>query len=214
MAATPSDGATARLVFRSRAVRVAGIIDFVVGFIVILVGSGLAVWGGNRNALPIGLTICIVGLIVLITGLSRVSARMEISKTHVTWTWSFSKQTLALVDLDDAALVVKGAPASGAAWSGFLGGGYIGVLALWLFDGFRAFLSSEPSLGSVELVVIKRYGGQVPIKPVGAWSTQPARSEAAQALDSLKIAIASSSRRRPVVSRNLRTDAWDELGEQ
>src|SRR5665213_2425916 len=194
MAATSIEGATAHLVFRSRAARVAGIIDFVVGLIVVLAGSGLAVQGGNRNALPLGLAICLVGLIVLLSGLSRMTARMEISKTHLTWTWSFSKQTLALEDLDDAALVVKGAPASGAAWAGFLGGGFVGVLAWWLFDLCWAFFNSEPSLGSVELIAVKHYGGPVPIKPIGAWSTRPSHSEAAQALDSLKTAIASSSR--------------------
>ena len=155
-----------------------------------------------------------VGLIALLSGLSRMTARMEISKAQLTWTWSFSKQTLALEDIDDASLVVKGAPASGAAWSGFLGGGFFGVLAWWLFDVFWAFFKSEPSLGSVELIVIKHYGGPVPIKPIGAWSTKPSHSEAAEALDSLKTAIASSSRRQQKSSRILRTDAWDQSGDR
>jgi hypothetical protein len=214
MAATSIDGATGHLVFRSRAVRVAGIIDFVVGLIAVLAGSGLAVRGGNHVALPLGLAICVVGLVVLLSGLSRMAARMEISKTHLTWTWSFSKQTLALEDLDDAALVAKGAPVSGAAWAGFLGGGFIGVLAWWLFDLCWAFVNSEPSLGSVELIAIKHYGGPVPIKPIGAWSTQPSHSGAAQALDCLKTAIASSAHRQPVVPRILQTDAWEQSEDQ
>ena len=214
MAATKIGGSTAHLVFRSRAVRVVGIIDCAVGLIVVLTGSGLAVLGGMRNALPIGLAICVVGLILLFFGLSRMTARMEISKTHVTWTWSFSSQTLALEDLDDAALVSKGAPASGAAWAGFLGGGFDGVLVWWLFDAFGAFFNSEPSLGSVGLIAVKHYGGPVPIKPIGAWSTRSSQSEANQALHCLKTAIASSSRREQDVARILRTDAWEQLGDR
>ena len=192
----------------------AGIVDFVAGLLIVLAASGLAVRGGNRNSLPLGIAVGLVGLIVLLTGLSRMTARMEIGKSHLTWVWSFSKQTLALEDLDDAALVVKGAPSSGSAWAGFLGGGFVGVLAWSLFDRCWRFVSSEPSLGSVELIVVKHYGGPVPIKPIGAWSTRPSHSEAAQALDSLRTAIASSTRRQPVVSRILRTDAWEQSADQ
>ncbi len=211
---SPVERATAHLVFRSRAVRVAGTIEFVVGLLVVLAGSGLAVRGGNRNTLPLGIAVCLVGLMMILSGLNRITARMEISKTHLTWIWSFSKQTLALEELDDAALVVKGAPASGSAWAGFLGGGFIGTLAWWLFDVCWGFVTSEPSLGSVELIVVKHYGGPVPIKPIGAWSTRPSHSEAALALDSLRTAIASSTRRQPVVSRILRTDAWEQSADQ
>jgi hypothetical protein len=214
MPTTTIGDTTAQIVFRSRAVRTAGIIDFVVGLIVVFAGVGLAVLGAIHNALPLGLAIGIVGLILLLSGLSRMTARMEISKTHLTWTWSFSRQTLVLEGLDDAALVEKGAPASGAAWAGFLGGGYAGVLAWWLFDVCGTFFNNEPSLGSVELIAVKRYGGPVPIKPIGAWSTRSSHSEANQALHCLQAAIASSSRRNPAVPRILRTDAWEQLGDR
>ena len=212
MSTTTIGDTTAHLVFRSRAVRTAGIIDFVIG--PVLAGVGVAVQGANRNALPLGVAACVVGLIFLLSGLSRMTARMEISKTHLTWIWSFSKQTLALEGLDGAALIEKGAPASGAAWAGFLGGGFAGVLAWWLFDVSCAFFNSEPSLGSVELIAIKRYGGPVAIKPISAWSTRPSHSEATQAPHCLQAAIASTSRRKPEVPRNLRSDVWEQSGDR
>ena len=83
----------------------------------------------------------------------------------------------------------------------------------WLFDVLSAFFKSEPSLGSVELVAIKHHGGPVPVKPIGAWSTRASHSEANQALQHLKAAIASSSHPAPVTPDILRTDAWDLPGE-
>jgi hypothetical protein len=210
MAAVATGSTSAPLVFRSRAVKVAGIIDFVVGVIVLLAGLGVAVLGGVHRALPLGLATCVVGVILVPTGLGRMTARMEITKTHLIWTWSFSKQMLALEDLDDAALVEKGAPASGASWAGFMGGGLAGVLAWWLFDVGVAFFTSEPSLGSVELIAVKHYGGPVPIKPIGAWSSRPSHSDANQALQCLKSAIASSARRKPTAASVLSIDAWDD----
>ena len=220
MAGTATRSTAAPLVFRSRAVWVAGIIDVVVGTAVVLAGLGIASMGevhgvhGVRKTLPLGLAICIVGLVPLMSGLSRINARIEITPTHVMWTWSFSRQALALEDLDDAALVEKGAPASGAAWAGFLGGGFGGVLAWWLFDVACAFFNTEPSLGSVELVVIKHYGGPVSVKPIGAWSTRPSHSQANEALHYLKAAIAASPRHRPKAATVLRVDAWDDQRER
>ncbi len=214
MAARTGEDAAGHLVFRSRAVRIAGTVDLALGIVVVLAGVALGVSGGTHDAVPLGVVICILGAALLVSGLSRATARMEITETHLLWRWSFSMQKLALEDLDDAALVEKGSPASGAAWAGFLGGGFAAVIAWWLFDVVSAFFRSEPSLGSVELIVVKHYGGPVPVKPIGAWSTRASHSEANQALGSLKAAISSSSLRAPVTPDILRTDAWDRPGGQ
>lgn len=213
MAAPSAGDAAARLVFRSRAVRIAGIVDLVLGIVALLAGVGMGLRGGNRNAIPLGLAIGVLGIIFILSGLGRVTARMVISRTHLTWTWSFSIHQLALEDLDDAALVEKGSPASGAAWAGFLGGGFAAVVVWWLFDVTWALFKSEPSLGSVELIAIKHYGGSISVKPIGAWSTRASHSEASQALQYLQTAIAASARRSPVTSELLLTDAWERPGE-
>ncbi len=207
--AAPREGeAAAHLVFRSQAVRNAGWVDLAIGLAVVLAGVGLGLSGGVRGAAAFGVAAGVLGLALLVSGLARVTARMEISRTQVAWTWSFSRQSLALEDLDDAALVEKGAPASGAAWSGFLAGGLTWVGVWWLFDVVRGFVTSEPSLGPVELVVIKHVGGPVPIKPIGAWSTRASHSDANQALDYLRFAISSSPRPVAAMPDILRTDAW------
>ena len=123
MAARREAEAGAHLVFRSRAVRTAGWVDLAIGLVVVLVGAGLVLSGGIRSRIPLGVAAVIVGLALALSGLARATARIEISRTQLTWTWSFSRRSLALEDLDDAALVEKGSPASGAAWSGFLAGG-------------------------------------------------------------------------------------------
>lgn len=55
-------------------------IDLAIGLTVVLVGLGLALLSGIRNAVPLGLAICIAGLVLLLSGLSRITARMEVSK--------------------------------------------------------------------------------------------------------------------------------------
>ena len=211
-ARTPADSAP-HLVFRSRAVRIAAAVDLAVGVVVILVGVGLGVSGGTRDAVPLSVVIGLVGVALLVSGLSRATARMEISKTRVTWTWSFARQGVDLVDLDDAALVEKGAPAPGGAWAGFLGGGIAMVLVWWLFDVVSAFVTSEPGLGPVHLVVIKHVGGPVPVQPISTWSTRASHSGADEALAYLQAAIAASPRRGAATPEILRTDAWEQPGE-
>jgi len=195
-------------VFRSRAVVVVGVVQSVVGLVLGTAGVVFASLGGPPRALPLGLVICVLGLLLLVTGFARMNARMELGPTEVTWTWSFSRQRLALDDVVDCALVEKGSPASGGAWSGFLGGGLVMVLVWWLVDVAAAFARSEPSLGSLELVAVKRYGGPVPIRPISAWSTPASRSQANQALQALQAARHVAPRRAPQELPILRHDAW------
>jgi hypothetical protein len=190
-----------------------GTIDVVVGLAVLAFGVGLAAAPGGGTALPLGLAISIVGVMLLLSGLGRMTARLEVTGTGVAWTWSFSRHELAFDDLDDAALVEKGSPASGGAWAGVLGGGFVSAVAWWLLDTVSAFVHSEPSLGSVELVLIKRYGGPVEVKPISAWSTRSSHSQANEALGVVQTAIAGSARPAPHRLPILRDDAWEQPGE-
>jgi len=210
--ADTAGGSTDRIqVFRTRAVRVAGLVDVVLG--AALAGGGAIVaTRGQRNGLPIGLTLSVLGLAIFVGGLGRITARLELSSTRVTWKWTFSKFEVSLTDLVDAALVEKGSPAPGASGAGFLGGGFYGVFIWWLLDLGVAFLSSEPSLGPLELVVIKRYGGAVSVKPISTWSSTSSHSEANDAVQAIKHAIANSADRMTPSApplAELRYDAWD-----
>ena len=203
-----------RLVFRTRAVLVAGLVDVVLGSVLLATGAGLSAWGGRRYGLPVGLTLSVVALIILLSGVGRVTSRFELSATQVTWRWTFSKSAVKLVDLEDADLVEKGSPGSGASWAGFLAGGLFGMAVWWLLDLAVAFLSSEPSLGPLELVLIKRHGGAVAVKPISAWSTRSSHSQAGDAVRAIKQAISASADRvsppAPPLAA-LRYDEWDPI---
>jgi hypothetical protein len=194
MAGTAGDDPTGRQVFRSRAVSVAGIVDVVAGGCVLIVGLVVVIGRANRDALPLGVAISVVGLILALTGLGRMAARLEVTATTVVWTWAFSRHELPLSELEDAALVEKGSPASGASWAGFLGGGFLGVLAWWLVELVAAFVSSEPSIGAYDLVVYKHHGAPVEMKPISSWSTRSSHSQADQALQAVRAAITASAR--------------------
>ncbi len=212
MAPTSTDGTDRTRVFRTRAVIVAGLGDLLVGCSLLVVGVTLAAVRGSRDALPLGLALSVVALILLLTGFGRITARMEISGSIVAWTWAFSRFTVALSDLEDAELVEKGSPASGGSWAGFLGGGVVAAAAWWVVGLAAAFLRSGPSLGPLDLVVIKRHGGAVEVQPISAWSTRSSRSQADEALHAVRAAIAASARRRPPEPPPLsmiRHDAWD-----
>lgn len=205
--AQPTDS-TSHRVFRSRAVFVAGVVDSVLGFSVGIAGAVLAGLGSSPRALPLGLAMIVLGIILLMTGIARMTARMELGPTEVTWTWSFFTERLALDDVVDCVLVEKGSPASGGAWVGFLGGGMFMVLVWWLVDVGSAFVHSEPSLGSLGLVAVKRYGSTTSIKPISAWSTPSSHSQANEALVALQSAIHVLARPTPKHLPILRNDAW------
>lgn len=211
MAAVSSEGTKPPQVFRSRAVLVAGLADLIAGGGIVCAGAGLAAWWGNRDALPLGLAISVVGLLLLLSGLGRVTARLEVDTTRVAWTWACSRQEVALADLEDAELVEKGSPASGASWAGVLGGGFLSAVVWWLVGLFAAFVGSEPGLGSYDLVVIKRYGAPLEVKPISAWSTHSSNSQAMEAVRAVKAAINGSVHRFPSQPPLpiIRSDAWD-----
>ena len=198
-----------RHVLRTRAVLVAGVVDFTVGIAVLVTGLGLVAWRGTRDALPLGLAIFVAGLILVLTGLGRMTARLEITHSCVVWTWAFSRHEVPLTELEDAALVEKGSPASGASWAGFLGGGFLSALAWWFVELVAAFVGSEPSLGALDLVLIKHHGTPLEIKAVSSWSTRHSHSQANEALQAVKTAIISSQHRAPQGPRILRHDAWE-----
>jgi hypothetical protein len=158
------------------------------------------------------LAIAVVALIVILTGLGQMTARLEITGTSVAWTWYFSRHEVPLAELEDAALVEKGSPASGASWAGFLGGGFPSVLVWWLGEGVVAFVSSEPTLGPRDLVVIRHHGGPTEIKPISAWSTRSSHSQANEALHAVQAAIAAANPQSGG-PRILRHDAWDPAGD-
>ncbi len=195
--------------FRLRAVVVAGMIYSTIGIAGLVVGSSLVAWRGNRDALPLGLFISVVGLCLCLTGLGRVTARMEVTETCVAWTWAFSRHEVPFTELEDAALVEKGSPASGASWAGFLGGGFISSMVWWLVELVSDVVTSEPSLGAYDLVLIRHHGASSEVKPISAWSTRSSHSQANEALEVVRAAIASSPGRAPEGPRILRHDAWD-----
>jgi hypothetical protein len=170
---------------------------------------GLVAWRGNREALPLGLAISVVGLTVLLTGLGRMTARLEVTETSVDWTWALSKHEVPLIELEDAALVEKGSPASGASWAGFLGGGFLSVLVWWLVELVASFVTGEPSLGAFDLVVVKQHGAPIEVKTISSWSTSHSHSQANEALQVVKAAIASTPRQVPQSPGILRHDAWE-----
>jgi len=196
-------------VLRARAVFVAGIVDFTVGIAVLVVGLGLVAWRGNRDALPLGLAIVVVSFILVLTGLGRMTARLEITQRCVVWTWAFSRHEVPLAELEDAALVEKGSPASGSSWAGFLGGGFLSVLIWWLVELVAGFGGSEPSLGAFDLVLIKHHGAPVEVKTISSWSTGHSHSQANETLQVVKTAITSFPRQASQDPRILRHDLWE-----
>lgn len=187
----------------------AGTLDFILGIVVLAGGLTLIVGRRDEDAIPLGLAICVVALILLFTGLGRLTAQLEITDTTVQWKWGFARHAVALTDLEDADLVEKGSPASGNSWAGFLGGGFLAAFAWWFVELASAFMASEPTLGPLELVLIKYHGAPVEIEPISAWSTRSSRSQANEALQALKAAIASSSRRSSPRLPILQHDTWD-----
>ena len=198
--------------YRSRAVLVAGCVDLAVGLCALLVGIDLAASSSSGSARPVGLAICILSVVLIGSGVGRMRARIELEPTTPRWTWAFSTHELPLDGLMDAALIEKGAPASGAAWAGFPGGGFPVVLAWWLVDTVSSVVRSGPSLGSLELVVISRHGGPVAIPAISAWSTPSAHARVDQVLESVQAAISSSARTTPPGPPSLLHDDWEQPG--
>lgn len=209
-----TEGTGQSRVFRARAVLIAGFVNVSLGLALLVVGLTVMVWLGNRSALPIGLAISLIGLILLVTGFGRMTSRLEVTETSLVWTWGFSKHEVGLSELEDAALVEKGSPASGASWAGFLGGGFLSALVWWLVELIGAFVGSGPSLGALDLVVMKHHGSPIEVKSISTWSTRSSHSQANVALQAVQVAIASSE--RPSAAHHLQIlqhDAWDSPGE-
>ncbi len=166
-------------------------------------------WDTAASPFPLGLTMAVVGVVLLLSGLGRMTARLEVTGSGVVWVWAFARHELAFEELVDASLVEKGSPASGGASAGLLGGGLLGAAAWWAFDAVLAFVTSEPTVGSFDLVLVKRYGGPVEVRSISAWSTRASHSQANAALEALKTAITERSRSTPHRFSTLRDDAWE-----
>ena len=164
-------GITPARTFRTRAVYVAGAVGVTIGVAVLIVGVALTALQSNRNSLPLGLVVCLIGLILLLDGLGRMMSRLEVRGDRMTWTWGFSRHEVLTTDLEDAALVEKGSPFSGASWAGFLGAGLLRVFVWWLSEVIVRFFSTEPSIGSLDLVLMRRHGAPIEVKSISAWST-------------------------------------------
>jgi len=191
---------------------VAGLVDTLVGVALLIVGVSLVAGRGTRDALPLGLALSVTALILLLTGLGRMTARLEINETSVAWHWALSRFEVPLADLEDADLVEKGSPSSGASWAGFLAGGLFAAAVWWIVELAAAFLSRGPSLGPLDLVVIKHHGVAVEVRSISAWSTRSSRAQADEAVRAVKTAIASSAARVPLgppPPSMIRHDAWD-----
>jgi hypothetical protein len=202
MASIPVLGA-----FRSRAVVVSGVVDMVIGVGALGIGASVAA-GTTKNALPLALLLLLVGAYLVISGLGRVTARLEVCSDRVRWRWSFSWHELELRELEDAALVEKGSPASGASWSGYLAGGFTWVFIWWIGELVYSVFSNEPSLGPVELVLIPRHGTPEEVRPITAWSSRQSHSQAKKALDAVRSAIMITAP-APAQNWHLLHDEWE-----
>jgi hypothetical protein len=196
-------------VFTARAVMVAGIVDLVLGLAVLGLGMGLLIGWHARDGVPLGLALSVIAVLLVVTGLGRVTARLEIHPDKVAWRWNLSRHEIPLGELEDAALVEKGSPSPGASWAGFLAGGFSSALAWRLVDLATAFFRSEPSLGAFDLVVIRHRGGAVEVRPISCWSTRSSHSEVNEALGALQQAIHSSGHPVEEGPRILLHDEWD-----
>lgn len=182
--------------FHVGSIRSVGMVGLVVATAVLAAGTGMAAMVHQRWALPIGIAVAVVGLLIGVSSLGRATARLEVHVGHLRWRWGLAAHTVDLGDLEDAALVEKGSPASGSAWAGFLAGGVDWVFFWWFFDWATGLLRSDPVAGTSVLVVVKRYGGPVPIPAIGGWPSGKSQRECSEALLVVQSAIRAASARK------------------
>ena len=175
--------------FRTRAVVAAGVADAAIGCAALAAGALVAAGHGSR-ALPLGLAVALVGMLIAGTGVAHLTARLEVGTDTVAWTWNFSRTERPLTDFVDAALVEKGQLASGAAIAGLLGGGIAAVVAWWLAELFWAFATAGPTRGAYVLTLINVHGGRVQVPAIGTWTEPPAKG-ASVALFAARSAVTS-----------------------
>ena len=195
---------------------VAGTFDLVLGLGLLGLGAAVAGRGGNRDALPLGLVFVLVGVLLVIGGLGRLTARLEVRAT-VCGGAGRSGRTRSHCRSSRTPPSSRRDHQWGGSWAGFLGGGllgvgFFGVFLWWLAELAYSVVGSEPTLGGLDLVVMKRRGGPVEVKPISVWSTRSSNSQANQALDAVKTAIAmcTSPESEPVPhSRQLLHDEWE-----
>jgi len=182
--------------FHVGSVRTVGIVGLVIGAAIFGAGMGMAVVLHQRWALPIGIAVGILGLLIGISSLGRVTSTLEVHFDHISWRWGLATHALDLDDLVDASLVEKGSPSSGSSWAGFLAGGIDWVFLWWFFDWATALFRSDPVAGTSVLVVVKRYGGPVPIPAISGWSSGQSHRESSEALFVVQSAIRAASARK------------------
>jgi len=172
---------TSGQVFRTRPVIVSGTVDLAVGLAAVGFGSALAASPSPSSHLAFGLAAVVLGLVLVATGLGRVTSRLEVHGTELVWVWSFSRHRVPYAELSEAALVEPGAPDSGGESAGFIGGGLLAVVGWKLFAIGRSLVASGPTLGAYALVVLRHHGPPVRILPIGSFAARPEFSEAGAA---------------------------------
>ena len=175
--------------FKTRAVVISGGVDLTIGVVLLCVGIPLLVMHHVSADMPPGVVLVLIGLLLGFTGLSRITARLEVHETKLIWTWSFSRNELTFDHVTEAALVEPGTPNPGGEWGGFLSGGLLAVGAWWLFGLALSVIQAEPTLGFRTLIVIRQYGAPVRIPPIGTFDLQPGTSQAFAAEQAVQYAI-------------------------
>jgi len=161
-------------------------------------GAGAALLGAGAweaaLALPsaraaLGVAMVLAGAVLVLTGTSRASARLEVHHDRLAWTWLFSRHELPYGNLVQAALVEPGSPASGGAWATLPYGGLTAVGTSALLDLLGSVVNAGPTLGSSTLEVIPKYGAPVRIPAIGTFSSRPQSTRAFAVQQTLQFAI-------------------------
>jgi hypothetical protein len=185
-------------IFRTRAVVVSGVVDLILGIVVVAVGILVVLGTHNANIRAGGAAIIFVGLFLVFTGTGRMTAKLELHPDKVVWTWSFSSHHHPVAGLEDASLVEPGSPAQGAAWNAWIAGGFASVGTWWLLSLLRSVSKADPTIGTRQLELIPHFGAPIRIRAIGTYATGVGSSQAYAAEMAVKQAIRLASQQPSV----------------
>ncbi len=194
---------TSGQVYRTRPVIVSGTVDLAAGLAAVGFGSALASSPSSSSHLAYGLAAVVLGFLLFVAGLGRVTSRLEVHGTELVWVWSFSRRRLPFAELSESALVEPGSPDPGGESGGFVGGGVLAVVGWRLFAIGRSLLTSRPTLGPYGLVVLPHHGAPVRIRPIGSFATRPEFSEAGTARRAVQDALEAYQYAESTSARNV-----------